>query len=303
MKKRTIFALLLFSLVLFGCTGISTAKTKEQVAATADNVHTGFKGVTLEFVKNNPPDTVFTGSPLDIVVNVRNDGAVEVSGGLLYLGGYDSNLFNIQPRQGVPFSLDARTKFTTIGDYEPITFHASPIIMPVGVDTLNQKFQASACYLYRTEASIPVCIDPDPTSVLENEACKVVSPTVTGGQGGPVGITTIREDAIPKQVNFLITIANQGDGSVVDKASTSRCPSTLGFNDVDKVYYSVTMSGVAGDCTPVQKVTLSNKQGQLYCKFLLTNRPASAYQSVLEVKLEYGYLTQKEVQVKVKNLG
>jgi len=303
--KRGTLSLLLILVFLTACQGVKFGMTKEQAAALPDNAHIGVKGVTFEFIKNNPPDIVFTGSPLDIIVELKNEGAAPVIGGTIYLSGYDSRMFNIQP-QYATFDLEGRTKFNTYGGYDTKEFSSDNIYLPQGTDTLDQPFQVSICYRYRTEARIPVCVDPNPISVLENEICDVKKPVfVGGGQGGPVAVTAVKEEAAPGQVNFLITIADQGTNpgdTVVDQFSLSRCPSPLKYNDVDTVQYSVRMQGADGTCKPESKARLANKQGTIYCTFQLTDSTSSAYTSVLEINLDYGYLSQKSKTVKVKSL-
>lgn len=298
MKKRTLTILILAVLVLSACQGFKIGQTKEQ-AAGAD-IHRGFKGVTMTFVRNNPPDELFEGTPIDILVELRNEGAAEATG-TLYLSGYDQTIFPINP-QYTDFTLEARSTFNTLGGYEAKTFSARNVALPEGVDILNQNFLAYACYNYRTEADIQVCIDPNPLSVLENEVCKPTAPAVGAGQGGPVGITAIKEDAAPGKVGFQITISNQGNGDVIDKNSMNNCPSNLRFNDVDTVYYSVRLQGAQGECEPRQKTRIANKQGLIYCRFTLSDSTSLAYQSVLEVDLDYGYLSKAGKTIRVKNI-
>ena len=302
MKKRTLALFAVFLLVLSGCAGVKFGQTKEQAAALADLSHVGVKGVTINFVKGQPPDVSFTNTPLDIVVELRNEGAYPVSGGVVSISGYDSQWINLQPQEKI-FSLEPKTKFNTFGGYDTAQFSSSNIYLPRGTDTLDQNFLASVCYKYRTESRIPVCIDPNPTSILENEACRVTQSVsgISGGQGGPVSVTAIREDAAPGQVSFLISIANQGDGTVIEQASLSKCPGELKFGDVDNVQYSVKMSGTTGVCKPDYKSRLSNKQGVIQCTFTLTNAVSPAYQTVLEINLDYGYMSQKAKMVKLKS--
>lgn len=288
-------------MILTGCTGIQYGKTKEQ-AALADDAHTGVKGITVNFIKNNPPDIAFSGSPIDISLEVKNEGAATASG-TLYLTGFDSQIFNFGRPEKQFTNLEGRTKFNTLGGYEVVSFSSANVDLPKGTDTLDQNFLASVCYRYRTEARIPVCIDPNPTSVLENEACKVTNPAVAGGQGAPVAVSAVREDAMPGKVSFYLTISNLGDGFVVDTASLAKCPNQLKFNDVDSVDYSVQMSGATGSCKPDGKVKMANKQGTLYCTFTLTDSISPAFTSVLEVNLDYAYLSQKTKSVKVKSIS
>lgn len=302
MAKKMLVILALFLLILAGCQGIKYGKTKEQAAALTDDAHRGVKGVTIEFVKNNPPDIVFTESPLDIIIEMKNEGAAPATG-TLYLSGYDSTYFPITPKYKQFTALEAKTKFNTFGGYDTAEFSSGNIYLPRGTDILEQNFLASVCYSYRTEARIPVCIDPNPISILEHEACRVVNPIVGAGQGGPVAVTAIREDAAPGQTSFLITIANQGDGAVVDQFSLRNCPDELKFNDVDTVHYSVELSGETGVCKPVEKARLANKQGTIFCTFTLSDSIAPAYTAVLEINLDYAYMSQKSKIVRVRSLN
>jgi len=302
MEKRVLALFAVFLLVLSGCAGVKFGQTKEQAANMLDTSNVGVKGVTINFVKGQPPDVLFTNTPLDIVLELKNEGAFAVSNGVVSISGYDSQWIDLQPQEKT-FSLDPKTKFNTFGGYDTAQFSSKAIYLPRGTDNLDQNFLATVCYKYRTEARIPVCIDPNPTSVLENEACRVtqVVPGIAGGQGGPVSVTAIREDAAPGQVSFLITIANQGDGSVIEESSLTRCPGELKFNDIDAVRYSARMSGVNGICKPDFKTRLSNKQGTVHCTFNLADSTSSSYQTVLELDLDYGYMSQKAKSVKIKS--
>lgn len=296
-SKNLVFGILLIFLI--GCSGVGTPKEK---SVLTDTSHIGVKGVTMSFIKNNPPDVSYTGTPLTAVIELKNEGAAEVVGGTLYLSGYDSNIFNMAP-QYQTFDLEAKSKFNTFGGYDTKEFTSGNIYLPRGTDVLDQKFLASACYQYRTTASIPVCIDPDPIAILENEACKVTNPLVSGGQGAPVAVTAVQENAQPGQVGFLLTISNLGDGQVIEQNSLGRCPGELKFNDIDAISYNVKMSNAVATCNPASKVRLSNKQGNLYCTFQLNDASSPAYTSVLEVTLNYGYLSQISKTVKVKSIN
>jgi len=302
MSKKIIVLLLASLLVLSACAGVKYGRTKEQ-AAFVDDAHVGTRGVEIDFVKNNPPNIVYTGSPMDIVVELRNQGATRVEGASLHLSGYDSRLFNIQPKKQENIGLEPKTKFNTFGGYDTAAFSSNNIYLPSGTESLDQNFLASICYNYRTEARIPVCIDPNPLSVLENEACRVINPVVGGGQGAPVAVTSVREDAAPGKVSFLITVANLGDGNVVNRASLNRCPGELKFNDVDTLTYSVILSGQAGDCKPAGDVKLANKQGNIHCTFNLIDAVSPAYTTVLEVNLDYAYLSQEARQIKIRSIN
>ena len=306
MDKRIFASLVVFLLVLSGCAGLKVGQTKEQAGSAAQDAHRGVKGVTMNFVRNNPPDMVFTGSPIDIVLELTNEGAVDVDGGNLYLSGFASRFFGSFSRIKTFSNLEGRSAFNVIGGRQTITYTTAPVNLPEGAETFPQTFLARICYPYTTEARIQVCIDPNPFSLLETEACRVTNPSVGGGQGAPVAVTAVREDPAPGQVGFLINIANLGDGQVVNRESFSRCPDTLKFNDVDVVNYEVRLSDVknAGTCTPSNsKTQLGNNQGTIYCTFRLADATSPAYQTVLSIDLNYDYLSSKSKNVQVRSLN
>ncbi|MBN2420919.1 hypothetical protein JXB27_01415 [Candidatus Woesearchaeota archaeon] len=301
--KRGVVILLVFSILLTACTGVQYGKSKEE-AATVQDAHIGVKGVTVNFIKNNPPDVAYEGSKLNLVVELKNEGAY-TSSGTLYLTGHDPRLVRISPNTKTFSQLDGKTKFA-FGGYEAVSFVSQDLVLPSGTDTYPVDFQASACYNYKTEARIPVCIDPDPSSILENEVCKTTSPTVSGGQGAPIAVTAVREDARPGEVGFQITFTNQGGGIVVDKYSLAKCPTPLTFDSIDAVYYDVSLGDVPAsyvDCSPKNKVRMANGQGTMYCKFSLVDATSPAYKSILAINLDYGYLSQVTKRVNIKSMG
>ncbi len=298
-KEMLLFAFIAF--VLVGCFGCTSSSSKE--STSTDTSHTGTKGITLSFVSNQPPSTVFDKNTLDVVVQLANEGAVDASG-YIYLGGYDSSIFPFDYESGQQFSLEGKTKYNTLGgrDYKTFSTGSNVISLPSITDSLPQTLQASACYNYETDASIAVCIDPNPNSALDNEACTASNPTVSGGQGAPLAVTAVKQYSAPGKTTFLITITNEGSGQVVDRDSIGYCPNNLGFNNVDLVDYSVSMSGSnMADCKPTEPLRLANKQTTLQCTFTLSSSTAPSYQSVLEVKLYYGYLTQITKTITVKS--
>lgn len=300
MRKESIGFLMLVVLVLSGCSGLTFGQTKEQAALTT-NAHTGIKGVTMEFVNNAPPSIIFANTPLSVVISLKNEGAAQ-GVGTLYLGGYDPYIFNIRP-DSWQFNLDPKTNFNTFGGFQSFEFTTDTVALQKGTETLPQTFTATDCYQYTTEVRVPVCIDPNPASLVENKACIVTNPAVGGGQGAPVAVTSIQEQAAPGQVQFRITISNSGDGYVLDQSAVGRCMSNLGYQDIDAVTLSsVALSDFSITCNPSMKIRLANNQGTIDCIAKLHDSTSPAFTSVLALNLNYGYKSQIAKSVQVKSL-
>jgi len=203
-------------------------------------------------------------------------------------------------------------------------------------DYYRPNIVATACYEYYTEASPQVCIDPDPYSERVDKSCVVSGISsvsgksaksyiaaiegISGGQGAPVAVTNIEEEAMPGRAQFEIHIKNSGSGEVMhlDSIYDERCgfPSELSYSDFDYVHYVVTMndpntpvvtvpltseiginlglltvSGKQLDCSPKSPIRLDqNGMAVIYCNtanFDLFEK--TAYKTPLNIILHYGY--------------
>lgn len=306
MDKRGLMALLMVFLLMVsvGCqlgTGLRVnQKQKEEVSET---VYKGVKGLTMQFVKNNPPRVIYTTTPLSIIIELRNQGTHNIANGRLYLSGVDQHIIDITPNQE-HFNLEGKSKYNLYGGLDVVAFESRGVNLPRGTDLYEPTILASACYEYKTSASPLVCIDPDPYSALEQEACKVKDISMAGGQGAPVAVTRVEEEAIPGRVNFRIHIANQDTGVVMDNSAytLNKCPGKLQHNDLDTVYYSVRMGNNLGDCNPDDKIKLVDKKGTIYCSFQVPTSE-QAYQTILNIDLMYGYLSQISQRVEIRSIS
>ena len=99
---------------------------------------------------------------------------------------------------------------------------------------------------------------------------------------------------------FDITIQNVGGGLVLSPfTSLHSCPSNLGYQDENKVAYSVSMAGgTLISCKPESGVvTLNNGQGKMICQFSIGNSPS--FETPLRIELNYNYMKSwlKSVQI------
>ena len=100
---------------------------------------------------------------------------------------------------------------------------------------------------------------------------------------------------------FEISVHNGGGGRVLSPyADISNCgESNLDYDDLDRVSYSVEMTGGSlVSCTPSDGILrLSNDVGKIVCTFNIIG--TTAYETPLIITLDYKYMdsTQKSVQV------
>lgn len=301
-KSMIIFAVFAALLFLASCSGLS--RSRGQV--TPYTFHTGTQGMVLEFLPGSPPDRLYEGDPLSMVIKYANKGAYTVEGGMLYVSGYDRSYVPLVPDQQ-PFNAEGKSVYNPEGLVSYIAeFSTSAVAAPPYVDIFPQTFKITACYKYRTEAAADVCIDPDPLRIQPEDKVCIIHDASLSSQGAPVAVTRVEEDAAKGRVQFRVGISNVGGGTVIASSAGSvpldRCQADLRQDEIDKVEISAELSGRPLDCTPRQ-VRLINGQGIAFCSLFLSDyQSQEAYQTTLNIYLDYGYRNSIAKRVDVLKL-
>ena len=97
---------------------------------------------------------------------------------------------------------------------------------------------------------------------------------------------------------FEITVQNMGGGSVISP-TTDILACNPDYRDLDRVEYNVELSGATPvDCKPRDGyVRLVNGQGKVVCSFDI--RETTAFETLLQVELDYAYLESINQKVKI----
>jgi len=299
MNKKMLLMIFLIVLVLTGC-NISNRKTSDEIAGggvLTDKVYIGTQGVKFEFMKNLPPSRIYDTTNVNILVELKNKGAYN-GNGRLYLTGYDPKIVRgIDPQQTFG-PLEAKTKFYPEGGIETMEFSSRSIDLPKGTDSYKPRFLLTGCYSYQTLSNAVVCVDPKFYDVsVEEKACQSKDISMGGGQGGPVSVSSVRVDPVKDKAHFKIEVVNVGGGKVVREQD---CPFNLDYDDLNKVKYFITLSGQRPEkCSPSDEVRLISGRGTIFCTFRIPAENQYAYQTPLEIKLDYGYMDSisKDVEI------
>lgn len=304
MQKATLALAIILTLVLAGC---KTASPTER-PTFVEQFRVGSQGLMMRFAQNLPPNRLFSGEQLGVVLEVENRGTYTVGGpgDRIYISGFDPNIISgISPAgEQIPL-LEGRTQFINQGGFDAVTFKANTRIL---TDRYPVRLLATACYEYETIASGNVCIDPNPYSAaMIQKVCTPTNVALGGGQGAPVAVSLIEVDASPGKTRFKIRIQNVGGGDVFRSggAMLNKCGpgGMLGFEEIDYVeLVDVSVSGMSirATCRPLDAghVRLTSKQGLVYCEF---DRPSgeAAYVTPITVVLRYGYRSAifKDVEI------
>lgn len=298
-KSVLLFILIISSFVLSGCSGNDF---------NPFNPYVGSNGLVVSFMRDAPPDIVYSGLPYKIALHITNDGALDVTNAVLVVGvddfdgskivGSSSSTFNIKGKKSTHF-------FRGETVYKMFDVR-SPSIDSVSTDVLPHYI---LCYPYSTKAQIGVCVNTNPYS-SQDRGCHFVPSFEVQPQGAPVDVVKVQETPIPSSGNdvkmrFTITISNLGKG-IVTSQSKYKDLCTLGkinYEDLGFVDISAKLGSKLLDCSP-SRVRISSTNNRI-AVFSCTSDDmpmGTSYNSLLEVKLKYGYVLSGSKHVTVYNI-
>lgn len=301
--KNTIMAILLVVLLLFisSCGSIGTKKPNDQ--GPQGTFRTGTQGLVLKFVPGSPPPEVYEGDRMDVAVEYVNKGAFDISGGYIYLSGYDKNYLRFDSNMLSGINAKGKDEFNPEGNMiNTYTFSIGAVNLPNNADIFPQTIKASACYKYRTYAIGKTCIDPDPYGVgYGDKVCTLSPPQVGSSQGAPVAVTSVEAQTSRNRVQFKVNIANVGGGTIIDNAAPiTDCDIKLDRTQIDKLDVRSKFSDKEMKCEP-STVRLTNGNGFAICHWE-GDIGREAYETLLDVELDYGYRSSIASDVKIHRL-
>jgi hypothetical protein len=263
--------------------------------------HTGTQGLSLRFLPQTPPSTVYSGDEIEVLVEISNKGAYSIDGGSLYLTGFDKNIIQI-PENFFSFdAIEGKDQYFREGGkivLDRSGIHNVDISLPNGVDRHNTRMEAIACYNYETTASIPICIDPNPR-VDTHDACITNSVGSSGGQGGPVAVTNVQVESGYGKIRLVISFANVGKGSVMDY---NECPFGYEYDALGNIdYYDIELSDVSLDCSPpANSLKLNNGVAKLYCHADNLDTEQAAFTTPLNIIFGYDYKVSTSTSLDIR---
>ena len=263
----------------------------------------GVKELDISFQKNAPPDEVYEEESLNINLELKNNGAYEITDGVAKVTTIgDLISLDESPKN---FQLEGRSNVNPNGEKEVLQLSASvgdlDKLMP-GTSEHDVPVVARSCYLYQTKADMEVCIDTHPENE-EGKACNVEDQT-SSGQGAPVAVTKLETEMIPSgnqiKPSFKIKIDNKGDGTVLHpNYYDATCTGGAGEDIFETVFVNARLDNYNLDCKPSQ-IKLS-EDAEVTCSTTMpTNQPT--YKTHLQITLDYGYMNslKKTITVKAK---
>lgn len=313
LKHLIVIAIIIaLSSFLTACNSNNTSTNIEVV-----DVHTGTEGLVAEFVKQNPPQTVFIdttgsqGTQFSSMLTIENKGAANINFGYLnLLIEKDYVQFTDDVQNPMTISLAGKTQDNPYGGQIDKSFSMSA---KLDGNSYSKKTQVTAlfCYDYETNAVAQVCIDTDVLNQrVGQKACTPTDQTLSS-QGAPVAITKIETRMVSKDdtiiPSILIYVQNKGKGQVLNYNPAyirSACTNEPKNTDTWNV---ISVEAILGNdqltCTPAP-LHLKNKEDFVKCELPSgIDKTRSAYTSTLQISLRYGYTStiSKEIELKRTN--
>lgn len=232
-NKKLLLTLFLLSILLFnGCSGSSSS------SAANFKQYVGNDGLTISFMKDTPPASVYENRWFPVSLEVANKGAVDVNYSdmkitflydPLYISG---GISPYDPRTGDQQSSGIRGKSLGFRDGETKSF-----VMPSEAQFSTKavfgqrqvpdtELSASVCYKYNTYLASSVCIDANTYGQnVRKQSCTQKDLSFSGGQGAPIAITSIKVRSIPMydgnsktasvRPEFFIEMQDVGQGYLI----------------------------------------------------------------------------------------
>lgn len=294
----------------------------------------GTGAITMQFVPNAPPDQFYApeaGETMSFPAGLRlaNVGATNVELGYLSLAvekeyvsiqGWDFSEAAISSA-GAPekasFALRGRSNTYPLGDEAVVLAALEPKQIDPQIMQHDTTIIITACYPYETQTSASICVDTNIFGLKPlQKVCTPQTISMGGGQGGPVVISSIEERILPQgdtyvRPQFVLTIENKGDGSVVNKEKVSEACSSapLGSTDYNLVHIDeMSFSGLSIEngaitCSP-SPLRMADNRGTIKCTVAEGRIPTSqdTYQTELFVKLSYGYTNSISKTVRLERI-
>jgi len=320
MKQKIIF-FLIFAVIVSACTAVTTKKT------TID-IRIGIDGLSLEFLKNTPPQKVFEEDVFPAIIRVKNKGAYSIKGNdvaVLSLGvekDYTKkvNLLKegkvMQEGAGSSaiFNLNGKSQLNPNGEEEIISYNIEAGKIDPQSEAHPSTITATLCYPYETVLESTICVDTDINNLRPGKKiCSSQDLIFNSGQGAPVAITKIEPLMLPLQLSdspvtdkikpqFLIYIENKGPGVVIKRESVKDfcTKSDTTHEDFNIVYIDAFLSNKPLKCqlekkkgsneNEIRHIKLKDKKDIIRCALEEgIQRTDDAYLSTLKIELSYGY--------------
>jgi hypothetical protein len=323
--KKILFALLAFSLLLFGCTG-GDSKVPERTNPFVG----GIQAFSMEFVNGMPPEYIFDNGGYDFGIGLRlkNTGEYDISAseGYIEIIGINPKDFGKSNQNDLKKILPndisgAKKNFdgTILAGGETIVEFGDLKYLPNLNGNTGVKIRANLCFDYTTMTSTQICVKKDLLSNKEAEAeiCQLSGDKIPKNSGGPIHITKVTENPMGSdkiQISFIIQHVGTHPGAIFFKYTEDECDTSITNTNKYKVHIDITsdVDGKKPSCNGLEDAADGNSEGfitlfdgqprTVTCQ-IDTSSVDSVYEDLLEINLKYKYMMAIEKPLEIKDVS
>jgi len=326
MRERKIlgvFIIFLLILLLAGCkkdgnTGVGPKETP---------FIGGKVGFLMSFIDGAPPEEIFDNNqyPFSVAVKLENKGEDDVAQneGYVKIVGINPPDFNTTAQllnKSLPSNLKGSKKNFegTIldGDTTVVEFNNLNYQPDIAGNFNGPVIRAELCYNYKTRTSTQICVKEDLLTGLDNkEICKLSEDKKPQNSGGPIQITSSREDPLGTgKVQFSFVVGHVGENNDRFYKKGTNCEDKATNRDKNVVFVNMTsdFNGVNPKCEGLQEpsadsssgyITLFDKAPRTVVCSLDVSGATGEFEDLLTVDLEYRYHQFIEKSILVKDVS
>ncbi|MFC1691321.1 hypothetical protein ACFL0W_04005 [Nanoarchaeota archaeon] len=287
------------------------------------------EGIVLSYLPGSPPESIWARTDFQITLQLENKGAYDVTDGITILRIPNTDDMVVKPLGSEKYSINGRSLYDTVGGRELQMFEIENSVNVAAGTQEKAIVQAKTCYNYKTTATADLCLAAVSGSTAvnkEQQSCQPTEQVTLTGQGGPVGISWIKQSIIPlsadiSMLQFTLKIANldakKGEVRSYEKdLDRDKCLKTsqkkITLEEFSFGGYSFTNKNgkIEGDitCQPSEILLVKEERDTrsktaelkniVSCTAKVSN--IAPYISPLKIVLSYGYesvATAKEVKI------
>jgi hypothetical protein len=289
----------LLLLLLVACTGFGPVRKD---ITTDSPARVGKQGLDVNYKVF--PTEVYEESNFRLTLEMENKGAQDISQGVFSLSGDEEFISLLGLTQGTFF-----LKGSEYGPGQKQIFQFDGKTKPLSGyrEDPSATIRFYACYDYQTQATANVCMDTDLMDTTE-KPCQTSTVRMSGGQGGPVAITSVKTDMTrhPTQKEYLvpeftIKFDNAGKGLLMAEGSAiTMCQGYTPYaEDLNTIRIDAMLADQSLQCN--RGIVNIKNVPEVKCKLVEgIHESAGTYVTQLAVHANYGYVDSVVRSFRVK---
>ncbi len=253
------------------------------------NFQTGTSGLQIDLFENAPPREIYQDSSFGIAVELDNQAAYDIPGGIVTIVGLDQTYFYVFPPEQPFGPLLGRSALSPSGDKTVVEFSGQTHKLLGNAEKHMANYIVKVNYVSEMEFTDTVCINPQLYAVYDS-GCELDDTKSYSGQGAPLAITKMEEIISPggnPRVEFRLFLKNRGRGDVgtvvFDRAQLGGKPLDCHFQR-------------SGLNEKEIQLTEKKQDAVLICKMSLLH-DLSSYTTTINVHFRYDYELQSKERV------